>query len=411
VQVTNLVSVNLRRTSAKGLTQSGDYATHRGDALSAVESTPLFATAFWNADLGADGMPWTNHYATESWEVGAGALFDITVRGSTNIVVGARVDRSHASNVDYAGTLDLSAGTSTQPVFRTADSGASGRDTGVSWSVSVMHTLLSEWRPYVTIAEESLALDENNNKYNNAVIEAGHIGDARLLEAGVKTALLDERLYLSTAVYDQARVGVTEDDDPAVLDAHVSSTATRGIETELRWEPDDNLSISFYALRQRTEYSPNVGATVMVDARALGFADVLDASGNVIYPAEAFLYGGRSFVVLPPGLEEYEDKHGNPEIQLGALVRYELRNGLGFTLSGNYFSSVYTGRLKLVELPVAQVYNVGVVWRHSNWHVKYDLLNALDEHYFRPRTGDTLGDPLVSAMPGRRSQLTFRMRF
>jgi outer membrane receptor protein involved in Fe transport len=43
--------------------------------------------------------------------------------------------------------------------------------------------------------------------------------------------------------------------------------------------------------------------------------------------------------------------------------------------------------------------------------VKYDVLNLLDERYFRPRTGDTLGDPLVSAMPGRRWQVTLRMRF
>ena len=84
---------------------------------------------------------------------------------------------------------------------------------------------------------------------------------------------------------------------------------------------------------------------------------------------------------------------------------------VGFTLSGNYCSSVYTGRLKLVELPAARVYNLGLVWRHSNWYLKYDVLNALDERYFRPRTGDTLGDPLVSAMPGRRSQITLRMRF
>jgi iron complex outermembrane recepter protein len=411
VDATALVSMNLRRTSSSGLMSSGDYATHRGDAMSVGGATPLFATALANADLAADGMPWTNRYATDAWEVGAGALFDIVVHGITDVVVGVRVDRSHAANVEYAGTLDLAAGTSADPVFRAADSRASGRDGGVSWSLSVMHRLANDWRPYFTIAEESLALDENNNKYSNAVIAAGHIGEARLVEAGVKTALLDERLFLSTAIYDQARVGVTEDDDPAVLDAHVSSTATRGIETELRWEPAENLSISFYGLRQRTEYSPNLGANVMVDARALGFEDVRDANGNVIYPAEAFLYGGRSFIVLPPGLSEYEDKQGNPETQLGILAQYELRNGLGFTLSGNYFSSAYAGRLKLVELPAADVYNVGVVWRHGDWHVKYDVLNVLDERYFRPRTGDTLGDPLVSAMPGRRWQITLRMRF
>ncbi len=200
----------------------------------------------------------------------------------------------------------------------------------------------------------------------------------------MKTALLDDRLFISAAIYDQARTGVSEDDDSAVLDAHVSSTTARGFEAEIKWEPAENLFLSLYGLRQQTEFEPNVGASIMVDARALGFKDVADAAGNVVYPAEAFLYGGRSFIVLPPGLPAYADKQGNPETQIGVLAQYELRNGLGFTLSGNYFSSVYAGRLRLVELPAAQVFNFGVVWEMNNWQVKYDALNAARRALFSP---------------------------
>jgi iron complex outermembrane receptor protein len=413
VDVNSLVSVNVRRTSARGLSGSGDYATNRGDAMGeAADASPLFATALLNPDLYDDGMPWSSDYSTESWELGAGAMFDITLHGNTNVVVGARVDHSHATNVDYAGTLDLAAGTAAAPaVFRTTDARASGRDDGFSWSVSLMHRLPSGLRPYVTIAQESLALDENNNKYDNRVLEAGHIGRAQLLEAGVKAALLDERLFLSAAIYDQARTGVSEEDDSAVLDAHVSATTTRGLEAELKWEAAENLLLSVYGLTQETRFTPNVGASIMVDARALGFKDVVDASGNVVYPAEAFLYGGRAFVVLPPGVTEYAEKQGNPEVQLGVVAQYQLGNGLGFTLSGNYFSSVYAGRLRLVELPEAYVFNVGLHWELRRWQLKYDMLNVFDERYFRARTGDTLGDQLVSAMPGRRWQITLRTRF
>ena len=64
--------------------------------------------------------------------------------------------------------------------------------------------------------------------------------------------------------------------------------------------------LSFYCAATRTRASiPNVGSTQLVDARTLGFQDVLDAQGNVIYPAEAFLYGGRTRIVLPGGMEEY----------------------------------------------------------------------------------------------------------
>jgi outer membrane receptor protein involved in Fe transport len=413
MSATASLSANLRYTSSEGSMASGDYGTHRGDALAPSKSLAVpFATALLDPDVDDDGMPWTSRYATESWELGAGALLDLELGTGTNVILGARVDRSRAANVDYAGALDLAAGTATAPaVFAAADSRASARDTAVSWSVSVSHPFANGVRPYVTVAEESLALDENNNKYDNAVIDAGHIGAARFVEAGFKAAWLDDRVFLSAAVYDQARADTSADDEPKVLDAHVTSTTTRGFETELRWQAAENLFLSFYGLRQKTRYTPNVGANVMVDARALGFRDVLDAAGNVVYPAEAFLYGGRAFVVLPPGMSEYDVKQGNPKTQLGVMAQYRPHERIGVVVSTNYFSSAYSGRLRLVELPAAYVLNVGLSWSMQRWQLKYDLLNALDERYFRARTGDTLGDTLVSAVPGRRWQLTLRTRF
>jgi hypothetical protein len=415
LNVNSLVSVNIRRTSSQGATSSGDYGTHRTDAMAGdglLSPSSTFATALLNSTLEADGLPWTASYDTESWELGLGVLLDIELGRRINLLVGGRIDRSKASNVEHAGTLDLAAGSAAnRAVFRLNDERASGWDTGGSWSVSVSRRLARNFHPYLTIAETSLALDGNNNRYNNAVLEHGHIGRARLVEIGLKTALLGGKMAFSAAAYEQGRAGVSEDEAGAVLQAHVTSTITRGWEAELKWVPFGSLLMSLHALRQKTEFEPNAGAAIMVDARALGFRDVVDANGNVVYPAEAFLYGGRSFLVLPPNVPGYDRKQGNPRTQVGLIAQYELQNGLGFTFGGNYFSSAYTGRLQLVKLPPAYVFNAGVFWRRKNWYVKYDVLNMLDERYFRARTGDTLADTVVSAMPGRRAQLTFRVRF
>ena len=415
LDVNALFSANVRYTTSEGLTASGDYATHRADAMSnlpAASPGATFATAGLNADLLDDGQPWTASYSSDSLEVGAGVLFDLTLHEKNNLVLGLRVDESRVANTDFAGTLDLAAGTANAPaVFRSADERATGRDTGGSWSVSWSRRLPRGLRPYVTLAEASVALDENNNKYDNGVIAAGHVGGARLNEIGVKGSLADDRLFFATALYEQSRVGVGPEDAPSVLAAYASATETQGWEGELKWGPLKNLFFSLYALRQTTRFRPNSGANIMVDARALGFRDVVDAAGNVVYPAEAFLYGGRSFLRLPPELAAYEEKQGNPETQLGMFAEYELRPGCGFTVNANYFSSVSAGRLQLVELPSASVVNVGVFWELNGWRFKYDMLNAFDARYFRARTGDTLADPLVSAMPGRRSQLTVRVAF
>jgi outer membrane receptor for ferrienterochelin and colicin len=131
----------------------------------------------------------------------------------------------------------------------------------------------------------------------------------------------------------------------------------------------------------------------------------------VVFPAEAFLYGGRSLLVMPNDVPGFETKRGNPETQIGLAGNYQFGNGIGLTFATNYFSSVYTGRLMLVELPSTQTFDAGVFWDFNRFHVKVDVLNLTDERYFRARTGDTLSDALASAMPGRRWQATIRAEF
>jgi iron complex outermembrane receptor protein len=274
----------------------------------------------------------------------------------------------------------------------------------------VSHGLPGHVRPYVTMSRASVALDGNNNALTNAVIDAGHVGEAELREAGIKVSTLENKLFMTAAAYRQTRV--TDNTDPqAVIGAYATSTLTRGAELEVKWVPVPNSLLSLYAMRQETTFAPNSGGALLVDARTLGFEDVRDAAGNVIYPAEAFLYGGRSRIVLPADMRQFATKQGNPRTQLGLSTQYQLRNGLGVTLSGNYFSSVGSGRLRAVRLPDAHVVDAGLFWDASGWHLKLDVLNLLDARYFRARTGDALGDPLAQAMPARHWQLTLKHAF
>jgi len=242
------------------------------------------------------------------------------------------------------------------------------------------------------------------------VIEAGHIGESELIEAGVKASALSDKLFMTLATYRQRRVLDTAE-PPAAITAYATATRTRGVELEVKWVPVRNSLLSLYALRQETEFTPNAGGALLVDARTLGFEDVRDAAGNVIYPAEAFLYGGRSRIVLPADMPGFAMKQGNPRTQIGLSTQYQLHNGLGITLSGNHFSAACSGRLCAVELPSASVVDVGLFWDLRDWHFKLDVLNALDERYYRARTGDALGDALAQAMPLRHWELTLRRTF
>jgi iron complex outermembrane recepter protein len=419
LRMESLASVNFRNTVANGhFFNAGDFSTHRTDAIAPTWSdstagmTPntTFANPIDNPDLASDGYPWNNVYRSQFWELGAGVLLDMTLFDRTNVMVGGRLDGSQAQNTDLP-FFNVNTGTSANPgAYVTAPVTARGWDRGTSWNASVSHTIGRMWKPYFTIARASIALDANNNALTNAVITSGHIGSATMREIGVKASGLGDRLFVSASAYDQSRT-IAGDEDPAVINTYATATGTRGLELEVKWVPTSTFSTSFYALRQRTRFEPNAGGAILVDARTLGFQDVLDADGNVIYPAEAFMYGGRGRIVLPDGMDAFDTKQGNPETQLGMSGFWQLPGGFGFTLSGNYFSSTCSGRLCAVHLPSATVLNAGAFWERDAWQAKVDAMNLTDERWFRARSGDSLGDPLAQAMPDRRWQLTLRFSF
>lgn len=423
LRVNALASLNVRYVNSitKG-NVGNDYGNHRTDAMAdtwvdikgGMTPNTTFATSFDNPDLASDGSPWGSYGRSTDLQTGFGVEFDVDLFDKTNLMIGGRIDGSEAKNVEYAGTFNGNVGTSANPgAFRTADDAAQDWAVGTSWSTSLSYALPGNLHPYVTYADASLALDGNNNRYNNSVLRSadGHIGQAYLKEVGLKAAAFDNKLLLSTAVYEQVRSDASSDDDFFVLTADVTATRTRGWETEIRWTPFNGLLLSLYGVKQKTIYAPNTGGVILVDARALGFQDVLDASGKVIYPAEAFLYGGRSFLVLPSGMKEYEEKQGSPNTQLGINLNYQQNRNLGFTFSGNYFSSTYSGRLKLVRLPKAYVFNAGAFGDIGGVHLQFDVSNLFNRPWFRARTGDTLGDVLAQVMPDRRLQLTAKYKF
>jgi len=416
--VNQALSDNARYTVSSGKTPFADYGNHRTDATSSLWNretagmTPNTTFISANDDSSINGLPWVFDYRTAFSELGAGVLVDVDIAGKTNVLAGARYDLSSAHNTDYAGRFNLNTGTSANPgAYFAEDDTASAKDSGSSWSISISQQVPWGLRPYGTLARSAIILDRNNNSLTNAVINAGHLGAAELKEVGIKANWFDGTLNFSTSVYEQGRVDVSSSDDADVVNAYASATTTRGWQAEIKWAAQRNLFLSVYALRQTTRYTPNVGGNIQVDARAVGFVDVYDDAGNLIYPAEAFLYGGRVRIALPDNLAAYERKQGNPEEQVGFTGIYRLDDNWGATFKGNYLSSTCSGRICLVRLPSSLVFDAGVFWSNATLDLKLDVTNITDEHYFRARNGDTLGDVLAQTMPGRQLQFSARYKF
>ncbi|HEX2585224.1 MAG TPA: TonB-dependent receptor plug domain-containing protein [Steroidobacteraceae bacterium] len=418
IRINALAAINLRDTISSGSMTLADYGNHRTDATApdwneetgGLTYNTTFASSNENSTI--NGLPWASIYRTDFSEMGAGVLLDIELPSHTNVMLGGRFDVTHARNTDYAGRYNFSTGTTSNPgaVF-VSDDVATSWDHSPSWSISISQKLPYDIHPYVTLARSSITLDSNNNSFTNPVIRAGPIGNSSLKEAGLKSSLFNGKGLLSIAAYKQGRTDVTDSDDASLLNAYATATTTWGWQSELKWTIGERALLSAYLIKQTTDYTPNVGGSIQVDARALGFKDVVDQAGKIIYPAEAFLYGGRARILLPNGMEQYKKKQGNPGTQVGISGVFNLVKSLGITVNANYLSSTCSGRLCLVRLPQSHVYDFGAFWNSKQWDAKLDIFNITNERYFRARTGDTLGDVIAQSMPGRRYQLTVKFTY
>lgn len=422
LKVNNLASINLRRTDSHSTSGfGGDLASTRVDITADAiwvnnfeGRTPLtnFVSTHDNDDLNNDGNPMSADGTTVYWEAGLGLLWDVDLFDKTNIVIGGRYDFVEAKNREEAGTFNYQTGNAANPgAFRASGSSAKEGDDGASYSASISYKAPFGLRPYLTYARSAVMLEGSNNRIANNVVTAGVIGKAELREIGVKSSFFNNRLYMSAAAFRQSRLDVSAGDDPSLLTAEVSSTISKGIDAEIRWMVTKGLNLALFGQKQLTKYAPNIGGQELIDGRFMGFVDIVDGSGNVIYPAEAFLYGGRPSIQIPNDLPEYLYKPSNPEYQVGFNLSYDTPWGWGFTSSANYTSSVCTARLCVVKAPAVTVINAGVRKLVGNWELKVDATNITDEHAYRPRQYNGSAGLLVTAMPLARYNISARYSF
>lgn len=403
-----LVALNLRHTRSAGRNSGlGDFANTRTDAMApgwrsrpgGMTPNTTFVNPLDNDDVDADGYPWARNYTSSFTERGAGMMLDLDAWRRVNLIAGLRWDDTTARNVDHP----LRAGDAAEA--------ASAHRGAASWSASVSFELAPRIRPYVTFGRSSLMLDGDDNSLSNEIIRAGHVGQGELREAGIKASLFDRRLSFAGAVFRQRRVDVTPESDRVLASAYATATVTRGWSAEIAWAPRRGIDVAAHASVQSTVYEPNLGGAQLVDAATLGFVDVLGPDGSVLYPAEAFLYGGRAWLILPDGVEAYAKQRGNPDVMLGASATFTFAHGMGATAGVNHLSRTCSGRLCTVVLPSATPVRIGAFVERPSWSARVDVYNLFDERMFRARTDDALGNTMARALPGRSLYVTLKRSF
>ena len=108
---------------------------------------------------------------------------------------------------------------------------------GWSWTISASYETPFGVRPYITLAEQSTVIAGQGAEIQTSNISGGGAFDtSELFEVGVKASLLDDKLYMALAYYEQER---TDFNAQAIVTNQASET--KGLEFELRWAVTEKL--------------------------------------------------------------------------------------------------------------------------------------------------------------------------
>ena len=411
LQINTITSANFRYTNARRNANSGDYDDRPNLALPQNVRTPwdTFVSPRENTDYFNGGAPFSSMIKTTYAESGIGTMLDITLRERFSLMLGGRVDYIQADTTVPPGLYRMGTnGLFTSEADAAAASGE-GDDIGKSYTISLSYHSPYGIHPYVTIGEQTALSDGADLTLPGNLAAAGPYDPASLKEVGMKGSHFRDKFYWAVSAYEMERSTVTTDLTGNPLVGGLSNLKGRGVEIEARWVPSKNFYVSVFSVFSKTEFV-DTAQWARVHGEPLGFSDVIDpVTGRVIYPAQAFTWGGQASVLIDA--DEKVEQNGYPNTTHGVAFEYTFPNGIGFGGSGNYISEVQSGRYISVILPEAYTVNAFVQYRSGGWRFKLDVMNLTDEQVFRGRNGGGAGDVLISAMQPRRFQFTVAKMF
>ncbi|MFA5265009.1 MAG: TonB-dependent receptor plug domain-containing protein, partial [Opitutaceae bacterium] len=186
-----------------------------------------------------------------------------------------------------------------------------------------------------------------------------------LMEAGVKTSLLDNKLYSAATVFDQKRSRVS-------IKGKKSNIVIRGLELESVYQPSTYLSVTANATFQNGHYvdsSPyQMGGRSIYDAYALGHGpDGLGTAGADFDPYGAQVPAG-NWPLL-----------GFSKTMLNGSIRYRWASGFGVGFNAQWQSRQVGNLDDQWHIPAQVLTNASLFYEKGRWTANLDFLNLTNE--------------------------------
>lgn len=196
-----------------------------------------------------------------------------------------------------------------------------------------------------------------------------------LYELGTKYSLMNGKVFLNFAVYDQKRTS------KSTSSTVIQTYRYKGFETELNYQPDKHL----YATLSYSYIDAESSAPFQSDG------------GIGALPGETAIYATRQVSGLPKHL-------------FNGLVSYTFDNGFGFSAN-----TVVTGEMNnnfagTLVIPMQYTLDVGASYKYKKWDFHATVLNATNEENWSPPNA-VYGNASILALPGTQLQFTVKYSF
>lgn len=332
-----------------------------------------------------DGSPPSFVAKSHYLNSGFGVLTNTTFFGKINLLLGGRVDYIDAWTKEPAGTYEKGGATHPSPaqggiysatgLFTPYDFTAADSDYGTSWSSSLTVTPVKGISVYGTYAEQSLIVNNASaQEFSVGPLRSGQLmGKSKMVEGGAKATLFKGKLFYTAAFFEQTR---TSFDAVSTVGGAASSTLSRGWENEFRFVLNDKFTFLGGVTFSQARYLQ--GGSISVDARSLGFPDVVDSAGNVIIPAEAFGWGGRLSTTIPDSEPDYREVEGIPDRVANLTIIYTPTKNWVFQTTLYHQGTFATDRLHAIHVDSATTMDGMIGYRTKKWEVSLNITNLFN---------------------------------
>ncbi|MBL9190675.1 MAG: TonB-dependent receptor [Opitutaceae bacterium] len=211
------------------------------------------------------------------------------------------------------------------------------------------------------------------NAAGTALFKDNFLQPSELIELGSKYALMDAKVFLNFAVFDQKRTF------KSTSSTIIQQFRTKGFEAEMNYQPNKHLygTVSYSYLGAKT--SP-------------GF----QADGGV---GQFFASKGTEGRVS-----------GLPRHLFNALASYTLDSGWSFTLNGMVTGEMINNFAGTLTIPRQYQLDGSVAYRTRQWEFRVNLSNLTDEKNWAPPNA-VYGNASILALPGTMGRLTIKYTF